>query len=244
MTHSNLNTIVKTAGILAFTGAMALAMGACWELDSETEVEGNFAITYNDIVRVYFNDELVAEIDAAEGGEIPLGELGTFEYDELCSSEDVVCPSEQFWDEVAVEQPLGTDNALLNAVNIGTYGEEGTRLAGLIEANGDYALLLGISAASAGSCLAVGVSVAEGSFTHAFVPNERNPVYDRIEDGVITVAYGAGCYITEDIILTGSLSFETDFTGVRTGDLDYEEVEAEPAIDEDGEEIPEEQVVE
>lgn len=243
MEFSNLNTIVKTAGILTITSALAFALAACWELDEEVQVEGNFAITYNDIIRVYFNDELVAEINAAEGGEIPLGELGTFEYDELCSSEDVVCPSEELWDEVAVEQPLGVDNALLNAVNIGTYGEEGTRLAGLIESNGDYALLLGISAAASGSCLAVGISTAEGTFTHDPAPGERNPVYDRIEDGVITVAYGAGCYITEDIILTGSLTFETDFEGVRTGDLDLGDVEAEPAIDEDGEEIDEEELV-
>ncbi len=230
-------------GIMATMGMLAaLVATGCWELEEETAVEGNYALTYDDVIRVYLNDELLVELDGANGGTIPLTDEIAIEYDELCSGEDTICPSEAYWDEVAIYQPLGKDNVLLNAVNIGTIGEPGVRLAGLLANDATFDLLLGLSASASEQCLAIGVSLAEGQFVKS-AGAARNAFYDGVEDGVISLTYGAGCEIAPGVTLSAGLRFETDFSGVRTGDLDVGDVEVDPAIDENGDPIDEDPLV-
>lgn len=230
-------------GTLTVVGAwLVLGATGCWELEDETAVEGNYAITYDDVIRVYVNDELVVELDAAQGGTIPLTDEIDLEYDELCSDENTICPSESYWDEVAIYQPLGADNALLNAVNIGTIGDEGVRLAGLLNNDATFALLLGLSASANEHCLAIGISTADGEFVKS-AGAARNAFYDGIEDGTITVAYAAGCEIVEGVTLSAGLRFETGFVGDRIGDLDVGSVDVDPAIDENGDPIDEDPLV-
>ncbi|MAE29936.1 MAG: hypothetical protein CMJ87_13290 [Planctomycetes bacterium] len=229
-------------GMLATGVLLGLGATGCWELEEETAVEGNYTLTYDDVIRVYVNDSLVVELDGANGGTIPLTDEIEIEYDELCSGEDAICPSEAYWDEVAIYQPLGVDNALLNAVNIGSIGEEGVRLAGLLGNDATFDLLLGLSASANEQCLAIGISLAEGQFVKSAGAN-RNAFYDGVEDGTISLTYGAGCEITPGVTLSAGLRFETDFYGDRTGDLDVGDVEVDPAIDENGDPIDEDPLV-
>ncbi len=240
--RSNLQSLALL-GALTVVGAWAI-LGAtgCWELEQDTAVEGNYTITYDDVIRVYVNDEFVVELDAAQGGTIPLTDEISLEYDELCSDENTICPSESYWDEVAIYQPLGADNALLNVVNIGTIGEPGVRLAGLLGNDATFDLLLGLSASANEHCLAVGISTAEGEFVKS-AGAARNAFYDGIDEGTINVAYGAGCEIVEGVTLSAGLRFETGFAGDRVGDLDVGSVEVDPAIDEHGDPIDEDPLV-
>ncbi len=231
---TTMHTVIRVASVSAMLVAMVASTSACWELDNDVHVEGNYALTHSDITRVYWGDELVAEIDPAQGGTLELGEYSV-EYDEFCSDPDYSCPTEVYWDEVAIYQPLGTDNALLNAVNIGTIGEPGARLAGLIDSEGNFSMLLGLSASWDENCISVGISTAEGTFTQTGLGREN--VYNTMEAGTIAITYAAGCEVVEGVTLSTSLTFETDFTGTRTGDIDLGDVEPDPAIDEDGAEV-------
>jgi len=220
---------------LAASTTMALAMlPGCFNLDTAVYAEGNYDIDYVDTMRVFFNDDLVVELDAAQGGTIDIGEY-QLEYDEFCTDEDFSCPSENLWGAVAIYQPLGYENGLLNAVNIGAVGEEGQRLAGAVDENGNFDLLLGLSASADENCLAVGFSTASGVFHQS--DTERQRRYDHIEDGVIQVTYAGGCEVLEGVTISSALRFETDFTGVRRGDVDLGNVEPDPAIDENGQEV-------
>ncbi len=238
----NLHFKAITGTLSAAVALAALLITGCWDLGEETAVEGNYEITYDDVIRVYLNDELVVELDGAHGGTIPLTDEIELEYDELCSDEDTICPSEAYWDEVAIYQPLGADNALLNAVNIGTIGEPGVRLAGLLGNDASFDLLLGLSASASEQCLAIGISTADGQFVKSGGA-ARNAFYDGIEEGTITLAYGAGCEITPGVTLSAGLRFETDFVGERVGDLDVGSVDVDPAIDENGDPIDEDPLV-
>jgi len=229
-----LHTATRLASVSAILVALVASTSACWELDNDVYVEGNYALTHSDLIKVYWGEDLIAEIDPAQGGTLELGEYSV-EYDEFCSDPDVSCPTEVFWDEVAIYQPLGTDNALLNAVNIGTIGEPGARLAGVIESDGSFWMLLGLSASWNENCISVGISDAQGTFTQTGMGREN--VYNNMETGTISVTYAAGCEVIDNVTIASSLTFESDFTGVRTGDLDLGDVEPDPAIDEDGEEV-------
>ncbi len=238
--HSN--HTARTLVITTALAALALFAPACWDIGTEVPVEGNYDLVYDDVIRVYLNDELIVELDAMNGGEIPLGDDIVLEYDEICSGEDTFCPSEAYWDEVAIYQPMGTDNALLNAVNIGTIGNEGARLAGLMDGHGAFSLLLGLDLGANESCLAVGLSLADGRFERE--RDGEDFIYGDITDGVISVEYAAGCEIAEGVVLSGALRLETGFEGARTGDLDTGDVQTDPAIDENGEPLDDDQVLE
>jgi hypothetical protein len=232
-TMTNWKTWIGAATGALVLGGLVLGGLAC-KLDSNVYAEGNYDITYDDNVRVYYGDELIVEIDPAVGGTIDIGEW-QIEYDEFCSDPDYSCPTEAYWDEVAIYQPLGYENMLLNVVNIGTIGEQGLRLPGTIDESGDFNLLLGLSASASENCLAVSLSTADGSFSQTSLEREKR--YDQIDAATITVTYAAGCEILDGVIIASAITFETDFTGVRTGDVDLGDVEPDPAIDENGEEV-------
>lgn len=201
-----------------------LALG-CFELPQTTEVMGNFEVTYANNLRVYINDELVAEVADGEDADIEFdGQV--FQVSTLCSDEGVECPSETFWNEVAVDQPWGPDYQLLNFVNLDVEDEDaGARIGGLLEADGTYAMLSGLAVGANANCVALGV----GTVTGAFAPDATT-----MDDGVITYAWAGGCVIGE-VEVGVAIRLETDFTATRTGDYDVSAVTPEEPIDEEGE---------
>ena len=217
-----MNRIITTS--LIATSALT---AACFELPQTQDVMGNFEVTYADNMRVYINDELVAEVQDGEDADIEYdGQI--FQVSTLCSDEGVQCPSETFWNDVAVDQPWGPDYQILNFVNLDIEDETaGGRIGGLLEADGTYAMLSGLALAANEACVAIGV----GTVTGAFAPDATT-----MEDGVITYAYAGGCVIGE-VSVGVEIRLETDFTATRTGDYDVSSVTPEEPIDDEGDEV-------
>jgi hypothetical protein len=218
---------IITTALIASTATSV----ACFELPQTTDVMGNFEVQYANNLRVYINDELVAEVQDGEDADIELdGEI--IQVSTLCSDEGVECPDETFWNEVAVDQPWGPDYQLLNFVNLDVEDENaGARIGGLLEEDGSYALLSGLALGANGACAAIGVGTVTGAFSADAT---------TMEDGVIAYGWAGGCVI-DGVEIGVAIRIETDFTATRTGDYDVSSVTPEEPIDEEGEVVdPEE----
>lgn len=216
---------IALRGALASAAVFALACGQGEPLDAPNDVSGNYSVAYVDNLRVYINDELVAEVASGEDETVTWNGQ-SFQISTLCSEEGTVCPAETFWGEVGIEQPWGKEYRLLNFVNLDPeLGTPGQRLGGLLEDDATFAMLAGLGVDSNDNCAVLGVGVVTGKFVGA-----------TIEEGVIAYGWAAGCRIG-DVTIDGTLRLETDFTAARTGDLDLSSVTPAPPIDEEGEEI-------
>ncbi len=222
----------RTLAILAPLALLTLAATtACEPLETERDVMGNYEVEYLDNMRVYIGDELVAEVESGEDATIEW-DGQTFQVSAICGEEGTECPAETFWGQVAVDQPWGTDNKLLNFVNLDQeLGVPGQRLGGIMEQDGSFDMLAGLGIAANQACAVLGVGVVMGQF---------NASNDEITDGVIAYGWSGGCMIGEVAIGT-TLRLETDYTAVRTGDYDVSSVTPEEPIDEEGEVIDPEQ---
>ncbi|MCB9796393.1 MAG: hypothetical protein H6741_27165 [Alphaproteobacteria bacterium] len=201
-----------------------LPLLACEPLDTPRDVTGNFDVSYEDNLRVYLNDQLVAEVASGEDADVEWdGE--TFQVSTLCSEEGTECPGETYWHEVAVDQPWGPEYRLLNFVNLDLErGEPGQRLGGLLEDDGTYAMLAGLAVGGDENCAALGVGAVTGAFT------DDN---QAMVDGILAYAWAGGCQVG-DVQVGVSIRLETDFSATRTGDYDVSSVTPEEPIDEDG----------
>jgi len=171
---------------------------------------------------------LVAEVESGEDALFDWdGE--TFQVSQVCGDEGVQCPGESYWRDVAVVQPHGTQRMLLNFINLDDErGELGQRMGGLMNESGEVEMLAGLALAADANCAAIGVGAVFGQF------DDANEILD---DGVIAYEWGAGCSIGGFVVL-GSLRLETDYVAYRYSDLDLTGVDAEPAMDENGDPIP------
>ncbi len=197
----------------------------CFELPQTQEVTGNFAVEYADNMRVYINDELVAEVESGEDADIEYdGQI--FQVSQLCSDDGVECPSETFWNEAAVDQPWGPDYSLLNFVNLDVEDENaGVRIGGVLEPDGRFSMLSGLALGANSNCLAIGIGTVTGYFADDAT---------TMEDGIIHYDWAGGCVIGE-VEIGVAIRLETDFTATRTGDYDVSTVTPEEPIDDEGE---------
>ncbi len=212
--------------VLAIAVGIGLA-AACGPLEETRDVSGNFDATYSDNLRIYINDELVAEVESGESETVEWnGE--TFDAQAVCSEDGTTCPSESFWGTVGIDQPWGADNKLVNFVNLDdVLGTPGTRLGGVMENDGSFAMLAGISPGANDNCASLLVGTVHGVF---------NADNTAITDGIIRYEWAAGCSI-DGVEIGGKLTLESDFTATRVGDLDLSSVTPEEPIDEEGEPI-------
>lgn len=203
----------------------ALTLGC--DLETPTDVTGNFEVTYEDNLRIYLNDELVAEVAAGEEADIEWnGEIFTIA--QVCSDDGVACPGESYWRTVAIDQPWGPEHTLLNFVNLDLErGTPGQRMGGVLNNDGTFTMLSGLALDGDENCIALGVGTVTGQLLDA---------YTAIETGMIVYEWGAGCSIN-GVDLGASLRLETDYTAARAGDYDVSSVTPEAPIDEEGEEI-------
>ncbi len=216
-----------TARAALTTLALVLPTTAC-ELAEPRDVMGNFEVSYANNLRVYINDELVAEVAEGEDATIEFdGE--SFQISTLCSDEGTQCPDESWWSAAAVDQPWGSEYKLLNFVNLDPdpdpdHGTPGQRMGGTLEDDGSFAMLSGLGLTGNGNCAAIGVGTVTGSF---------NDDATEIVDGVVTYAWAGGCSV-DGVEIGVSLRLESDFTAQRTGDYDISSVDADEPIDEEG----------
>ncbi len=216
------NTLMTALPVLA-----AAALMACGELESPRDVMGNFEVTYADNLRVYIGDELVAEVESGEDETVEW-DGSTFQVSQLCSEEGTECPSETFWQEVAVDQPWGNGYDLLNFVNLDEErGNPGQRMGGTLFEDGTLEMLAGLAVGAQGSCAAIGVATVEGAFDEEAT---------EIQDGMVVYTWAGGCQVGE-VTIGVELRLETDFTATRVGDYDISSVTPEEPIDDEGVEV-------
>ena len=215
-------TLAAAAVSVGFT----LACAGAQPLAEPRDVSGNYELVYADNLRIYVNDELLAEVTAGSGESIEYnGE--TFDLEAVCGDAGTVCPSEAYWRTMAVDQPWGTEYRLINFINLdGERGALGERMGGTQDDAGRFEMLAGLDLDGNEACASIGVGTVRGAFT---------PEND-ITDGVIAFEWAAGCQFGE-VVLTGSVRLETDVEGMRTGPLDLSGLQPEPPIDEEGEEV-------
>ncbi|MEQ1506619.1 MAG: hypothetical protein ABMB14_30605 [Myxococcota bacterium] len=203
---------------------LALVGLGCGELAVPRDVSGNYEVAYVDNLRVYLDDHLVAEVVSGEDADFDWNGHG-FEVSQLCSDEGVECPGESSWRTVGVDQPWGTSNRLLNFVDLDPdRGELGQRMGGRLGNDGRFSMLSGLDLDGYGDCAAIGVGTVKGTFT---------PENDGVTDGVLIYEWAGGCTIG-GVELGAKIRLETDYTAVRTGDLDLSAIDAEPPVTSDG----------
>ncbi len=205
----------------------ALALGACGPLDIPRDVMGNFEVQYDDNIRVYLNDELVAEARSGEDPEITHdGQI--FRVSQLCGEEGTECPSDTYWDAVAIDQPWGEEYSLLNFVNLDPErGTIGQRMGGVLDEEGHFAMLAGLVLGANDSCVSGGVGTVLGHFADQA---------QTVDNGIIRYEWAGGCTIA-GVDLGVALRIETDYRAVRTSDFDLSSLPeaAEPPMDDSGE---------
>ncbi|MEQ1566869.1 MAG: hypothetical protein ABMA64_14600, partial [Myxococcota bacterium] len=140
-----------------------VALSGCVPLSGPNDVTGNYEASYVDNLRVYLDDELVADVAAGEDAEITWdGQV--FHASQVCADDGVQCPGETYWRTVAVEQPWGVSQGLLNFVNLDPErGTLGDRLGGAMADDGTFEMLAGLDLAGNGACASVGVGKVYGT---------------------------------------------------------------------------------
>lgn len=161
---------------------MTLSCGlACGGGDPvERDVTGNYAIRYDDQLRLQLNvGGAIREVTMnGYGGVADFGVINgspvTLDLTDFCAKPEVQCPSELLWSKVAVDQPdleRGADLQTLvvidNEQRTFDAGVRAPAVAGLIDhANNDRFIIgLGAEAGVNGNCAALGISLAGGRFS-------------------------------------------------------------------------------
>lgn len=147
----------------------------------ERDVSGNYALTYDDHLKLRLDvGGAVREVTAQGYGNIVdfgtiNGQPTTLDLTSFCGRPEVQCPSESFWSKGAVTQPDLRANRLdlqkLVVVDDTNHrldaGVRAASLSGLIDHSQDDRFLLGLGA-QAGSnqaCIALSLSLAGGRFS-------------------------------------------------------------------------------
>jgi len=204
---------------------MLMLAGGCVPLAAPRDVTGNYDASYVDDLRVFLDDELVAEVQSGEDASITW-DGQEFQVSQLCSDEGVQCPGETYWRTVGVAQPWGTSQGLLNFVDLDPErGTPGQRLGGAMKDDGTFSMLSGLDLDGNDHCAEIGVGTVAGTFT---------ATNDGVEGGIVAYEWSGGCQIA-GIGIGAKLRLETDYTAARTGDLDLSSVDADPPVTPSGE---------
>ncbi len=235
--------------VLAFTPMLMGAKGGCAKKIEEAKARvpdfsGNYDIAHDDAITVEVVIGGVTETyEGTQGGIIDLGDA-QLDLSKACAYENVHCPSEAFWQQVAIDQPLmdleTNDNPwLLRIVNL-TTGQDSYAMerGGVVGEKGKYSILLGLGATAVGSCGLLAASVADGTFAL----DARGEPTGEIVDGRVITAYSGACLLpglqTGDVLAGATIKLSTRYTGTRTGGWALpSELADTPVLDEDGNEV-------
>lgn len=238
--------LILVATLFATVPGLMGAKGGCAQKiqDAKEQIpdfSGNYSIVHDDTITVEVKVGAAVETyQGAQGGIIDLGDA-QLNLGEVCAYEGVHCPSEAFWQDVAINQPLyGSEKAdnpwLVQVINL-TTGQDSYshRVGGLVNKDGDFVLGLGIGATGALTCALLGVSVAEADFEMDALGQPTG----NIVNGKVIVAYTGGCLFPAENGLAGAtIKLTSTFQGVRTGAWDLPAALADtPIYNQDGEQI-------
>lgn len=239
--------VQRVAMALGFALAALLSMGAeggCGKAieaaaEEVPDFRGTYQIAHQDSVTVYLTLGGAEYIEEGIQGQII--DVGGVEVDmdQVCELEGVHCPSEIYWSEVGLDQPYfdresGKNPWLVKVTNLSSYAYQ-PEVGGLVNRQGDMTLLLGLVAAGIPPCGLLGTSISTADFA---LDADGEPTGELV-NGRIKTAYAGGCLFPSDDAMVGAtVTFETRFTGQRTGPLAVPDVLRDlPTFDENGEEI-------
>jgi len=220
------------------------AEGGCGEAieaaaEEVPDFRGTYQIAHEDSVKVYLTLGGAEYIEEGIRGQII--DVGGVEVDmdEVCELEGVHCPSEIYWSEVGLDQPYfdreaGKNPWLVKVTNLSSYAYQ-PEVGGLVNRQGDLTLLLGLVASGAPPCGLLGTSIS----TADFALNVDGDPTGELVNGRIKTAYAGGClFPNDDAMIGATVTFESLFTGQRTGPLSVPDgLQELPTFDENGEEI-------
>jgi hypothetical protein len=230
---------------IGFTALLSMgAEGGCGEAiqaaaENVPDFRGAYEISHADSVKVYLTLGAAEYIEEGIQGQII--DVGGVEVDmgQVCELDGVHCPSEIYWSEVGFDQPYfdhasGKNPWLVKVINLSTYAYQ-LEVGGLVNSQGDMTLLLGLVASGVPPCGLLGASIS----TADFVLDVDGVPTGELVNGRIKTTYAGGCLFPNDDAMVGAtVTFETLFTGQRTGPLTVpDSLHDLPTFDENGEPI-------
>lgn len=169
---------------LAALAAVAVSCGGgdgTTRKTDERKVTGNYALTYDDKVtlRLSVGGATREVTHSGFGGVVDFGSVNgqpvTLDLGQFCAREEVKCPSEAFWQNVAIDQPdLMNSYAQLqrlvvvnDTVHTLPAGQQAQTVSGLVNHDDEdrFLLGLGVNGGANQACLALALSLAGGRFT-------------------------------------------------------------------------------
>jgi hypothetical protein len=195
----------RIATLFAFllTGLFTLACTG-EPLDTPRDVSGRWDVAYDDTLRIFIDDQLIATVEPGSSETITWNGQ-TFEASAVCGDPGTTCPSDAFWATMDVAQPMGDDNRLLEFVEVVDEQRTAETISGFMEDDGTFAMLAGLDVESSETCLAIGVGTVEGQFVDGDT---------RIDDAAIAVTWSAGCQFG-GVTIDAEVRLETDVSAVR-----------------------------
>ncbi|MCC7073701.1 MAG: hypothetical protein IT383_20490 [Deltaproteobacteria bacterium] len=180
--------------VLLILVSAAITAG-CRDNTPASDVRGNYQLSFDD--RITIKLDIAGAKQSSEGSESGTvtfqinGNPVVLDLAAFCAKEEVKCPSEVLWTEVAVDQPniaaanpnTHVLNVIDNRVHAPPAGVAAEVIGGLIGADDRFTLLVGGQTRGNGDCGLLALSVAEGRFSHEGESVVDEPAAPAFVDG-------------------------------------------------------------
>ena len=173
------------------------------------DIRGNYNIKYDNALTlsILLGGGVRTVNATTDAGLIDFGYINgqpvTLDLNAYCARSEVVCPSEAFWQRVAIDQPNLSQNnfdlqvmtVIDDTVHVLDAGQKAAATGGLVDHNNTdrYLIGLGINGGATQNCAALAVSYSHGRFTHTGETVSNVTVY-RYANGAPCNADGGVVY--------------------------------------------------
>ncbi|MDP2309823.1 MAG: hypothetical protein Q8P18_27640 [Pseudomonadota bacterium] len=184
---------------------------------SDQDVRGVYAVTWSDELTIRLDiggavQEVTAGVDEVVTFNAPDGSPLELDLGAYCADPNVLCPSEAWPAEVAINQDNPTVQSDLHTLRAWDALAPAAVVGGAVDHRNDQ-LLFGLDSASGGSesCAALAISLAGGTFYYPSAPGDTGG--DTGADTGADTGVGAGA----DVLLGGVAAAEGGTTGIVDG---------------------------
>lgn len=169
---------VPRASLVLLGLMVASTSSACRDDNPASDVRGNYQLTFDDRITIKLDIAgAKQETEGTESGTATFqinGNPVVLDLGAFCAKEEVKCPSEVLWTDVAVDQPnvaaANPNTHVLNVIDNRVHepppGVAAEVIGGLIGADDRATLLVGGQTRGNGDCGLLALSVAEARFSH------------------------------------------------------------------------------
>jgi hypothetical protein len=195
---------------------------------NDQDVRGVYAVTWSDQFTIRLDIGGAVQEATSDGSDVvtfsgPDGEPLELDVAAWCADPAVNCPSEAWPSRLAIDETDPTTVMDVHSLRAWDADVPSTVVEGLVD-HQDDTFLFGLDGGSGsdGSCGAVALSLAGGTFTY------DGAQVTGVADGQVAVGWLGVC-AWSGLVVAATLSVETTYTAVREGDLP--EVEAGDTAD-------------